>query len=144
MVEAGSDLDNLTKDWHTNIQLAEHRVALHNQVENLRNKQLVEQWQKSKDSLAEVDTKGLEWAVHNLPILVERLSRLETSQDVWNKYNQEIDLYENWNREKEDALCEVELEKERINALNIFKAKIKDNDLAECECSSQYLDASYV
>lgn len=125
LVEARSDLDNLTKDWHTNIQLAEHRVALHNQVENLRNKQLVEQWQKSKDSLTPVDLEALEAAKYGLPISQVALAQAENAQHLWSTYNKEIDLYENWNREKEDALCEVELEKERINALNIFKAKIK-------------------
>ena len=125
LVEAESDLDNLTKDWYTNIQLAEHRVALHNQVENLRNKQLVEQWQKSKDSLTPVDFEALEAAKYGLPISQVALTQAENAQHLWSMYNKEIDLYENWNREREDALCEVELEKERINALNIFKAKIK-------------------
>lgn len=121
--------DNLLAQLDTDFPddlLEKQRELLKQVVEYRANQRDLENWQRTKDSLEAYvgDEKLTEWE-HNLPKFEQELVDFQNNKLLWSQYDSELEKYEVWLAEYEDAQCEVDFEKTRIEALNTYKAQIK-------------------
>lgn len=125
VVEAEHELKEFNEQNHSDEALDKAEQAMANHALNEHNKQIMSQWQKSKDALEPFDAEALEQAKAQLQTV--ELSLLENIKwfEAWKEYFRLNQLYDEWNNEYALASHEVEQEKLAIETLNNFKAKIK-------------------
>ncbi len=114
------------EDEYPDDKFEAHRLAVRNQTIWEQNQRDTANWQKNKDALEPyVGDQRLEFLTAELPRLEADLVNHQRNKQEWVDYDAAIEKYELWVAEYEDAQCGVDLEKTRIEALNVYKAQIK-------------------
>ena len=114
------------EDEYPDDKFEAHRLAVRNQTVWEQNQRDIANWQKNKDALEPyVGDQRLEFLTAELPRLEVDLVKHQRNKQEWVDYDAAIEKYELWVAEYEDAQCGVDLEKTRIEALNVYKAQIK-------------------
>ena len=114
------------EDEYPDDKFEAHRLAVRNQTIWEQNQRDITNWQKNKDALEPyVGDQRLEFLTAELPRLEADLVNHQRNKQEWVDYDATIEKYELWVAEYEDAQCGVDLEKTRIEALNVYKAQIK-------------------
>ena len=114
------------EDEYPDDKFEAHRLAVRNQTIWEQNQRDIANWQKNKDALEPyVGDQRLEFLTAELPRLEADLVNHQRNKQEWVDYDAAIEKYELWVAEYEDAQCDVDLEKTRIEALNVYKAQIK-------------------
>lgn len=118
-------LNQLQVDFPDEV-LFKHREFLKQTAEYRENQRDLENWQKNKDALEPyIGDDRLEFLIAEEPRLQTDLMTHQSNKQKWSEYDSELSKYEVWLAEYEDAQCEVDFEKTRIEALNTYKAQIK-------------------
>ena len=125
VVEAQHELKEFNEQNHSEEKLAKAEQAMANHVQNERNKQIMAQWQKSKDALEPFDVEALEQAKTQLQAVEQSLQENIKWFEAWKEYFRLDQIFSEWNNGFALASYEVEQEKLAIDTLNNFKAKIK-------------------
>ena len=125
VVEAQHELKEFNEQNHSEEKLAKAEHAMVNHVQNERNKQIMAQWQKSKDALEPFDAEALEQAKVQLQAVELSLQENIKWFEAWKEYFRLDQIFSEWNNGFALASYEVEQEKLAIDTLNNFKAKIK-------------------
>lgn len=125
VVEAQHELKEFNEQNHSEETLAKAEQAMANHVQNERNKQIMAQWQKSKDALEPFDAEALQRAQTELKVVEQSLQENIKWFEAWKEYFRLDQIYSEWNNGFALASYEVEQEKLAIETLNNFKAKIK-------------------
>ena len=123
--DAEQELKEFNEQNHSEENLAKAEQAMVNHVQNERNKQIMDQWQKSKDALEPFDAEALEQAKTQLQVVELSLQENIKWFEAWKEYFRLDQIYSEWNNGFALASYEVEQEKLVIDTLNNFKAKIK-------------------
>lgn len=106
--------------------LDKHREFLKQTAEYHENQRDLKNWQKNKDALEPyVGDERLEFLTAELPRLEADLVNHQRNKQQWSEYDTNLEKYDVWLAEYEDAQYEVDWEKNRIDALNTYKAQIK-------------------
>lgn len=114
------------EDEYPDDKFEAHRLAVRNQTIWGQNQRDITNWQKNKDALEPyVGDQRLEFLTAELPRLEADLVNHQRNKQEWVDYDAAIEKYELWVAEYENAQCDVDLEKTRIEALNVYKAQIK-------------------
>ena len=114
------------EDEYPDDKFEAHRLAVRNQTIWEQNQRDITNWQKNKDALEPyVGDQRLEFLTAELPRLEADLVNHQRNKQEWVDYDAAIEKYELWVAEYEDVQCGVDLEKTRIEALNVYKAQIK-------------------
>lgn len=125
MVEAEQDLDDFNKKSISEAELVKAEQAMANHLENQRNKQILEQWQKSKDALEPFNAEALADAEQQYAVETQRYDLNVRAQSEWTEYFHQLEKYDDWVRDYAQASFDVEQEQLAIDTLNVFKGKIK-------------------
>ena len=125
VVEAEHELKEFNEQNHSDEALDKAEQAMANHVQNERNKQIMDQWQKSKDALEPFDAEALQQAQTELKVVEQSLQENTKWFEAWKEYFRLDQLFSDWNNNFALASHEVEQEKLAIDTLNTFKAKIK-------------------
>ena len=125
VVEAQHELKEFNEQNHSDEALDKAEQAMANHVQNERNKQIMDQWQKSKDALEPFDAEALQQAQTELKVVEQSLQENTKWFEAWKEYFRLDQIYSEWNNGFALASHEVEQEKLAIETLNNFKAKIK-------------------
>lgn len=123
--DAEQELKEFNEQNHSEENLAKAEQAMANHVQNERNKQIMDQWQKSKNALEPFDAEALEQAKTQLQAVEQSLQENIKWFEAWKEYFRLDQIYSEWNNGFALASYEVEQEKLAIETLNNFKAKIK-------------------
>ena len=123
--DAEQELKEFNEQNHSEEKLAKAEQAMANHVQNERNKQIMDQWQKSKDALEPFDAEALEQAKVQLQAVELSLQENLKWFEAWKEYFRLDQIFSEWNNGFALASHEVEQEKLAIETLNNFKAKIK-------------------
>lgn len=125
VIEAEHELKEFNEQNHSDEALDKAEQAMSNHVQNERNKQIMDQWQKSKDALEPFDAEALQQAQTELKVVEQSLQENTKWFEAWKEYFRLDQIYSEWNNGFALASHEVEQEKLAIETLNNFKAKIK-------------------
>lgn len=125
VVEAEHELKEFNEQNHSDEALDKAEQAMANHVQNERNKQIMDQWQKSKDALEPFDAEALQQAQTELKVVEQSLQENLKWFEAWKEYFRLDQIFSEWNNGFALASHEVEQEKLAIDTLNNFKAKIK-------------------
>lgn len=125
VVEAEHELKEFNEQNHSDEALDKAEQAMAHHVQNERNKQIMDQWQKSKDALEPFDAEALQQAQTELKVVEQSLQENTKWFEAWKEYFRLDQLFSDWNNNFALASHEVEQEKLAIDTLNTFKAKIK-------------------
>lgn len=125
VVEAEHELKEFNEQNHSDEALDKAEQAMANHVQNERNRQIMDQWQKSKDALEPFDAEALQQAQAELKVVEQSLQENTKWFEAWKEYFRLDQLFSDWNNNFALASHEVDQEKLAIDTLNTFKAKIK-------------------
>lgn len=125
IVDAEHELKEFNEQNPSDDALDKAEQAMANHVQNERNKQIMDQWQKSKDALEPFDAEALQQAQTELKVVEQSLQENIKWFEAWKEYFRLDQIYSEWNNGFALASHEVEQEKLAIETLNNFKAKIK-------------------
>lgn len=118
-------LDELQKDWFTEEQLAAHRLASRNKVENDKYRTQLATWQASKDALQPFDENLLEETRKAQELTVVALEEVEDQVKTWTLWKEKNDKHVDWLAEYTVVEFRMAEENLAVEALNVFKNKIK-------------------